>query len=178
VLVLIFHGSPDAEHNKQAAMLAKAVGAGYAFLEAEPMFTGGLGMPVFVADGADYRKALSIAAVKAPPLVKWPGFREFLLSLGAQLYIFHGPDRGDVGALGLPVAFLEGEPNIRDAPCVNVAAPVVLTRGYIYKKIESLYARCGARLLPPLAEQRQFLLYFKSVLPIVLEKWGPSKSVT
>ncbi|MEZ0319397.1 MAG: hypothetical protein ABWK05_05320 [Pyrobaculum sp.] len=172
MVVLIFHGSRDPDHNKQAEELARKIGADYAFLETEPLYKGGLGIPVFIADGADYRRALEIATVKAPPLVKWPGFREYLASQGAQLYIFHGPDRGDVAELGLPLAFLYGEPNIRNAPCVKTAAPVVLTRGYIYKQIEKLYSRCQARLLPPLAEQPTFVEYLRRTIPIVLRQYA------
>lgn len=178
MIVLIFHGSRDPDHNQQAAELAKAVGAGYAFMEVEPRFRGGLGVPVFVADGADYRRALEIATVKAPPLLGWPGFAEYLKGLGAQLYIFHGPDGGDVAALGLPVAFLEGEPNVDKAPCVETAAPVVLTRGYIYKKIEAKYRRCRARLLPPLAEQPAFVDYLRRTLPLIVRKYGVANSTT
>ncbi|MEM1597061.1 MAG: hypothetical protein QXP31_04415 [Pyrobaculum sp.] len=172
MVVLIFHGSRDPDHNRQAAELAKKIGADYAFLETEPFYKGGLGVPLFVADGADYRKALQIAPVKAPPLVKWPGFKEYLEGLGAQLYIFHGPDKGDVAQLGLPTAFLEGEPNIRDAPCVKTAAPVVITRGHIYKQIERLYSRCQTHLLPPLAEQPPFIEFLRRAIPLVLKQYA------
>lgn len=171
MIVLIFHGSRDPDHNRQAAELARAVGADYAFMETEPKFRGGLGVPMFVADGADYRRALEIATVKAPPLVKWPGFAEYLRGLGAELYIFHGPDRGDVASLGLPVAFIEGEPNLDKAPCVEVAAPVVITRGHIYKLIQAKYSRCPARLMPPLAEQPKFVEYLRKTLPLVVQRF-------
>lgn len=110
-VILLFHGSRDHQHNEQAKALAEAVGAGYAFMEAEPRFAGeGLAIPMFIADGEDYRKALAAATVKSPPLLKWPGFVDYLRSLGAQLYIFHGPDAtGEVKATGVPVAFLYGE---------------------------------------------------------------------
>jgi hypothetical protein len=168
-VVLIFHGSRDPAHNEQARRLAEAVGVRYAFMEAEPRFAGGLGVPIFVADGADYRKALEVATVKAPPLLRWPGFLDYLKGLKAQLYIFHGPDHfGEIKATGLPAAFLYGDPNIDEAPCVDVAAPVVLTRGYIYSMIKKKYRRCGARLLPPLAEQPAFVEYLREALPKIL----------
>ncbi len=168
-MILIFHGSRDLQHNTQAIELAKSLGAGYAFMEIEPKFRGGLGIPMFVTDGSDYRKALEVATVKAPPLLKWPNFVNYLKSLAAELYIFHGPDTGDVRSLDIPVAFLYGEPNIEEVKCVTKAAPVVLTRGYIYKTIEAKYtSRCNAVLLPPLAEQEQFVQYLKATLPKVI----------
>ncbi|ABP51803.1 hypothetical protein [Pyrobaculum arsenaticum] len=178
MIVLIFHGSRDPDHNLQAAELARALGLGYAFMETEPRFSGGVGVPMFVADGADYRHAAEVATVKAPPLLRWPGFADYLKGLGAQLYIFHGPDRGDVAALGLPVAFLEGEPSIEDAPCVEMAAPVVLTRGYIYKKIAAKYSRCQANLLPPLAEQPTFIEYLRRTLPIIISRYRQADIAT
>ena len=173
-IVLLFHGSRDQGHNKQAKSLAEAVGVRYAFMEIEPRFSGeGLAVPVFIADGEDYRKALKVATVKSPPLLGWPGFVDYLRRLGAELYIFHGPDRGDVVATGLPAAFLHGEPNIETAPCVDVAAPVVLTRGYIYKKIQERYGRCRAELLPPLAEQPEFIKYLREAIPTILKHYAP-----
>ncbi|MFN7105848.1 MAG: hypothetical protein ACK4M3_04625 [Pyrobaculum sp.] len=163
-MILIFHGSRDLTHNRQAIRLAEAVGAKYAFMEVEPKFRGGPGVPIFITDGVDYRKALKLATIKAPPLVMWPGFIEYLKSLNADLYIFHGPQHGDIK----PIALLYGEPNLRDTPCVKTAMPVVLTRGYIYRKIEAEYtSRCPARLLPPLAEQKQFVEYLKSALKLI-----------
>jgi hypothetical protein len=174
-VILLFHGSRDHQHNEQAKALAEAVGAGYAFMEVEPRFAGeGLAIPMFIADGEDYRKALAAATVKSPPLLKWPGFVDYLRSLGAQLHIFHGPDAtGDVKATGIPVAFLYGEPNVDTAPCVDVAAPVVLTRGYIYKKIQERYGRCKAKLLPPLAEQPEFIKYLRETIPTILKYYAP-----
>lgn len=176
MIVLIFHGSRDEEHNRQARQLAETLGYSYAFMEREPYFNSGLGIPMFIADGADYRKALHVATVKSPPLIKWPGFVEYLKTLGAELYIFHGPDHGgEIGGLGLPVAFLEGEPNVSTAPCVKTAAPVVLTRGYIYKKIAAAYSRCGAELLPPLVEQRQFVEYLRQVIPHIVRRYAATQ---
>ena len=174
-VILLFHGSRDRQHNEQAKALAEAVGAGYAFMEAESRFAGeGLAIPLFVADGEDYRRALAVATVKSPPLLKWPGFVDYLRSLGAQLYIFHGPDRaGEIKAAGMPVAFLYGEPNVDMAPCVDVAAPVVLTRGYIYKKIQERYGRCKAKLFPPLAEQPGFIKYLREAIPTILKHYAP-----
>ncbi|ACB40817.1 hypothetical protein [Pyrobaculum neutrophilum] len=174
-IVLIFHGSRDPTHNAQAAEIAKALGVSYAFLEAaEPRYRGGgLGVPMFIADGSDYRKALEVAAVKAPPLLGWPGFVEYLRGLGADLYIFHGPDaEGQIRGTGLPVALLHGEPNVESAPCVAAAAPVVLTRGVIYNEIARRYGRCRTRLLPPLAEQPGFIEYLRRALPAVLDLYA------
>ncbi|MFN3803570.1 MAG: hypothetical protein ACK4SY_00760 [Pyrobaculum sp.] len=169
-MILIFHGSTDLTHNQQAIRLAEAVGAKCAFMEVEPRFRGGLGVPIFITDGADYRKALEIATVKAPPLVRWPGFIEYLKSLDADLYIFHGPDYG--GIKDLPIALLYGEPNLRKAPCVKTAMPVVLTRGYIYRKIEAEYtSRCPASLLPPLAEQEPFVEYLKATIKTIVDTY-------
>jgi len=174
-VILLFHGSRDHQHNEQAKALAEAVGAGYAFMETEPRFAGeGLAIPMFIADGEDYRKALAAATVKSPPLLKWPGFVNYLRSLGAPLYILHGPDAtGEVKATGIPVAFLYGEPNVDAAPCVDVAAPVVFTRGYIYKKIQERYGRCKAKLLPPLAEQQEFIKYLRETIPKILKYYAP-----
>lgn len=166
-MLLVFHGSRDADHNEHAARIAQALGLKYAFLYVEPRFTGGPGIPMFISDGDDYRKALELSSIKTPPLIRWPGFVDYLKSLGTGLYIFHGPDRGESN-LGLPVAFLEGEPSLGGAPCVETVAPVVLTRGHIYKKIAEKYARCNARLLPPLGEQEAFLQYLKTAIPQVV----------
>ncbi len=173
-VVLIFHGSRDQRHNEQAKALAEAVGAGYAFMEAEPKFQGGLGIPMFITNGEDYRKALKVATVKSPPLIRWPGFVEYLRSLNAELYIFHGPDEtGEIKATDLPIALLYGDPNIDQAPCVETAAPVLLTRGYIYNKIEERYRRCKAKLLPPLAEQPEFTEYLRKTIPTILKRYAP-----
>lgn len=174
-VVLIFHGSRDSMHNTQVAEIAKALGVSYAFLEAaEPRYRGGgLGVPIFITEGSDYRKALEVAAVKAPPLLGWPGFVDYLRGLGADLYIFHGPDAGgQIRHTGLPVVFLYGEPNIDSAPCVTTAAPVVLTRGVIYNEIARRYSRCKTQLLPPLAEQPGFIEYLRRALPVVLDLYA------
>jgi len=72
-VILLFHGSSDHQHNEQAKALAEAVGAGYAFMETEPRFAGeGLAIPMFIADGEDYRKALAAATVKSPPCLSGP----------------------------------------------------------------------------------------------------------
>ncbi|MEM1836541.1 MAG: hypothetical protein QXU58_03060 [Pyrobaculum sp.] len=173
MIVLIFHGSRDEEHNRQAIELARRLGYGYAFMEIEPRFKEGFGIPMFITDGADYRKAIEVATVKSPPLIRWPGFINYLKSLQADLYIFHGPDYGgEIEKTGLPFALLEGEPNIDYVDCVEKAAPVVLTRGYIYKKIAEKLRRCETQLLPPLVEQEGFVTYLRETLPVVLKSSG------
>lgn len=168
------HGSRDPKYVDSVEAFAKRLGVGYAFLKDFERRPGVVYVPVFVASGGDYRRAVQLSGSSVPPLVRWPGFGEYLKSLGADVYIFHGGDDeeyiSDVRSLGLPYAFLEGAPSIGPESCGGTAAPVVLTRGVIYERIEAAWrsAGCGGELLPPLFEQEEFAAYFSRALKLLL----------
>lgn len=166
-MILVFHGSRDDRHNRQAAEFAMWLGFKVAFMEAaEPRYRGEPNaVPIFIAPGADYEKAAKATGSKVPPLLLWRGFVDYLKGLGADVYIFHGPDEtGAIRETGLPVAFLYGEPSLDKIPCPKRAAPVVLTRGFIYDRIVEKLARCQSEVLPPLFEQPGFEEFFKKAL--------------
>jgi hypothetical protein len=173
-IVLLLHGSRDPRYKESVKAFAERLGVRYAFLNEPTKPSGALYVPVFVAGGGDYKRAAALAGSSIPPLARWPGFGDYLRSLGADLYIFHGGDDeeyiSDVKSLGLPYVFLEGEPSIQQSSCRDLAAPVVLTRGTIYDRIEAAWrdAGCRGKLLPPLFEQEGFVDYFSQALSRLL----------
>ncbi|CCC80802.1 sirohydrochlorin chelatase [Thermoproteus tenax] len=175
-ILLLLHGSKDPRYRESVERFAGRLGLKYAFLEGFEPRPGVLYLPIFVAPGADYRKALSLANLKAPPLIRWPGFADYLRSLRADVYIFHGSDEpeyiNEVASLGLRFAFIEGEPSLKSVGCRGLGAPVVLTRGIIYDRASELWREAGCRyeLLPPLFEQEGFVQYFSSALSSLLAK--------
>lgn len=175
-LILLLHGSKDSAYVESVAAFARRLGLGYAFLKGFEKREGAVYVPVFVANGEDYKWAVELSGFRVPPLARWPGFAEYLRGLGADLYVFHGsPDPAyvsDVESLGLPYAFLEGEPDLRSKGCPRSAAPVVLTRGVIYNAVASAYRSmgCSTALLPPLFEQPQFAEYFSEALEALLRR--------
>ncbi len=177
-VVLLLHGSRDPRYLESVKAFAEKLGVGYAFVRNFARTPGALYVPVFIAGGGDYRAAAALAGSSIPPLARWPEFGDYLRSLGAGMYIFHGGEDeeyiSDVESLGLPYVFLEGEPSIGPPYCRDVAAPVVLTRGIIYDRIEYAWrgAGCRGELLPPLFEQEGFAAYFSRALGRLLPGAG------
>ena len=173
-IVLVLHGSRDPRYVESVDMFARRLGLRYVFLKDLRREPGAVYVPIFVAGGGDYRRAVALSSSSVPPLARWPGFGEYLKALGAGIYIFHGGDDeeyvSDILSLGLPYVFLEGRPSIGPESCRDVGAPVVLTRGVIYDRIEAAWRRagCRGRLLPPLFEQEGFASYFSRALREVL----------
>ncbi|MEL9990284.1 MAG: transposase [Thermoproteus sp.] len=178
MIVLLLHGSRDPRYLESVRAFAEALGLRYAFLEDFSPIHGAVYVPVFIASGGDYRRALRLSGSSIPPLARWPGFKEYLKGLGAAVYIFHGSRDveyvEDVRSLGLPYVFLEGEPSIGPDACRGVGAPVVLTRGVIYDRIVSAWRSAGCRgeLLPPLFEQEGFARYFSEALRSLIAPTG------
>ncbi|MEZ0248086.1 MAG: transposase, partial [Thermoproteus sp.] len=172
------HGSRDPRYLESVRKFAEALGLGYAFLEGFTPIRGAVYVPVFIAGGSDYRRALRLSGSSIPPLARWPGFKEYLKGLGAAVYIFHGSREEeyieDVRSLGLPYVFLEGEPPVGPDACKGVGAPVVLTRGVIYDRMASAWRDAGCReeLLPPLFEQKDFARYFSEALRSLVAPTG------
>lgn len=178
MIALLLHGSRDPGYLDSVEKFAKRLGVGYAFLENFEKRPGVVYVPVFVARGEDYRRAVYLSGSSTPPLARWPGFGDYLRSLNADIYIFHGSyDEeyiSDVRSLGLPYVFLEGMPSITPESCGDVGAPVVLTKGVIYERIKSAWrgAGCKGILLPPLFEQEGFISYFSNALKRLLSAAG------
>ncbi|MFB6490573.1 MAG: transposase [Thermoproteus sp. AZ2] len=167
-VVLVLHGSKSPDYLASASSFSKRTGLRYVFVEDLKAQSGeAVYVPVFVAGGADYRRASEMSGSSIPPLARWPGFADYLRGLRADVYVFHGGDpeaEADVEALGLPYVYLEGKPHITSRGCVGRAAPVVLARGVIYNRIAEAYRGCPTELLPPLFEQEGFADYFLGAL--------------
>ncbi|WP_054842203.1 hypothetical protein [Vulcanisaeta distributa] len=183
-IVIVLHGSRDPNYVNSVRRFAENVGVDYAFVSySKPSINevvGDLYIPLFIGYGKDYERAVDIAGFEAPPLLKWPGIRDFLLSLGPGLYVFHGDNDQrfieNVGDLNLyDVAFLKIEPTLRSYlanHCPNRVIPVVLTQGMIYKEILTMVKNScpNAEVLrPPLFELQRFMNYFRDSLPWLIQ---------
>ncbi len=180
-VVLVFHGSHDVRHVRAALDFARRVGARAAFKEvSRPSLSdvrGNVYVPMFLGWGKDYMEAVSLTGSPIPPIMEWPGFGEFVRSLGARLYLLHGSHErrylGEVEMLGVDYAFLVGEPNVAGVPCPPTAMPLVLTPGAIHDKlVERISSRCPETALVgrPLVEMPRFQRYFTDTLRRLLNE--------
>ncbi len=178
-VVIVVHGSRDPDYIDSVRNFANNVGVLYAFNSlAEPSvndISGDVYVPLFVGYGKDYDNAVAITGYESPPLLEWPGIKQFLLNLGPGLYVFHGENDqrflNEIDRLGLTdVAFLKLEPllnNYLTNHCPNRLIPVILARGSIYKEILTTTQNLcpNTNVLRPLFELREFMDYFRGVLP-------------
>ncbi len=180
-LVLVFHGSHDPRHVRAALAFARRVGARVAFKEASRPgigdVRGDIYVPMFLGWGKDYMEAASLTGSTIPPIMEWPGFGDFVRSLGASLYLLHGSHEErylqEVEMLGVDYAFLVGEPNVAHVPCPPTAMPLVLTPGAIHDRLVGrLSSRCPGTVLVggPLVEMPVFERYFRGALRRLLNE--------
>lgn len=181
-VVLVFHGSRDEEYIEDIKRFASLLHVKYAFNSfSHPLFNevrGDVYIPIYVGYGTDYLRTANNVGYLTPPILEWPGFKEFLLTLGPGLYVFHGNNDpvfvNEVMRLGIKdVAFLKIKPRINEVlkkNCVSKVIPVVLTRGSIYKDIVNEVGEICANAIieRPLLELNEFINYFKNVLPWIL----------
>ncbi|ADY02044.1 hypothetical protein VMUT_1843 [Vulcanisaeta moutnovskia 768-28] len=186
-IIIVLHGSQDSDYVSSVRYFASRVGVNYAFISyTKPLVSdtiGDLYMPLFVGYGKDYEKAVLMTGFRTPPLLRWPRIKEFLLSMGPGLYVFHGDTNprfiNDVGKLGLhDVAFLKIKQTLEEYVsnhCPDRVIPVVLTRGVIYKEIvNTVNSSCSkTEVLNPLFELDSFINYFKDVLPWLIKNTRP-----
>ncbi|WP_069806563.1 hypothetical protein [Vulcanisaeta thermophila] len=181
-VVLVFHGSEDEEYIESIRRFSETLNLKYAFNSySHPLFNevvGDVYIPIFIGYGEDYLRTVKNVGYAVPPIIEWPGFREFLLSLGPGLYVFHGNNEprflNEVSGLNIgDVAFLKMEPRVGDVlrgRCFARVIPVVLTRGLIYREVERVVNELcpGTVVERPLLELESFIDYFRRSLPWVL----------
>ncbi|BDR91947.1 hypothetical protein Vsou_10400 [Vulcanisaeta souniana JCM 11219] len=186
-IVIVLHGSRDSEYVDSVRHFAERVGVLYAFVslsrpsvnEAE----GDVYIPLFIGYGKDYERAVSITGFETPPVLRWPRIKDFLISLGPGLYVFHGdPDPRfleDTNRLGLrDIAFLKIKPTLRDymsSRCPGKVIPVVLTHGVIYREIlRTVNELCpGTEVVRPLFELETFISYFREKMSWLVRNTRP-----
>lgn len=180
---MVFHGSEDGEYIDDVRRFASLLNVKYAFNSySHPLFSevsGDVYVPIYIGYGTDYLRTINNVGYSIPPMLEWPGFREFLVSQGPGLYVFHGNNdptfMNEVMRLGIKdAAFLKVKPRIDEVlrrGCVGKVIPVVLTRGSIYRDIvNEATGICGNIVVgKPLLELDQFINYFRDVLPWVLK---------
>lgn len=122
-VVIVLHGSQDPDYIDSVRHFAENVGLYYAFISySKPSINDVVGdvyIPLFIGYGKDYERAVAVTGFEAPPLLEWPGVRDFLLGLGPGLYVFHGENDvrfiSDLGKLNIrDVAFLKIEPTLKN----------------------------------------------------------------
>ncbi len=177
-VVIVLHGSRDPDYLGSIRNFAESVGVDYAFISySRPLVNevvGDVYIPLFIGYGKDYDQAVAVTGFEAPPLLRWPRVRDFLLGLGPGLYVLHGEGDprfiNDVGRLNIhDVAFLKIKPTLRDylaSHCPGRVIPIILTRGVIYKEVlTTVRDSCpNTKVLEPLFELREFMNYFRDSL--------------
>ncbi|ADN50393.1 hypothetical protein [Vulcanisaeta distributa] len=182
-IVIVLHGSRDPDYLSSVESFAKNVGVSYAFTSySEPSINNVIGdiyIPLFIGYGKDYERAVAITGFETPPMLEWPYVRDFLLSLGPGLYVFHGENDprfiDSVSKLSIQdIVFLKIEPMLEDYlinHCPGKVIPVVFTQGVIYKEISTVVRKScsNTEVLKPLFELQEFITYFRNLLPWLLQ---------
>ncbi len=182
-IVIVLHGSRDPDYLSSVESFAKNVGVSYAFTSySKPSIndvTGDIYIPLFIGYGKDYERAVAITGFEAPPMLEWPHVRDFLLSLGPGLYVFHGENDprfiDSVSKLSIQgIAFLKIKPTLEGYlinHCPSKVIPVVFTQGVIYKEILTVVRKScsNTEVLKPLFELQEFIAYFRDLLPWLLQ---------
>jgi hypothetical protein len=177
-VVIVLHGSGDPDYINDVRNFAGRINVSYAFVShVKPLVNeviGDIYIPLFVGYGSDYDKAVSIIGYASPPLLDWPGIREFLISLGPGLYVFHGDDDPrfirEIGNLDLGnTAFLAIKPGLAELLgryCPDKVIPILFTNGVIYKRVlDVTKSLCPSTYVErPLFELESFINYFMKSL--------------
>ena len=156
----MFHGSvTGGDYVVDATKFAEEVGGVAAFVEGvgpRPWEVEGIRVPIYVAYGKDYERALAISDVPLPPIITWPGLAGLIAD--ADAVALHGSDhpanRYYLERLGKPyitLSDLDGGPQ-----CRGVVQPLVLFRGWTYSRFAKSLKGCVLReplgLMPEFAK--------------------------
>ena len=148
-LVLVFHGSvTGGDYVSDATRFAEEVGGVATFVEGvgpRPWEVEGVRVPIYVAYGRDYERALALSDVPLPPIIAWPGLNKLIAD--ADLVALHGSNHPAnqyyLKRLGKPYITL-GDLN-GEARCSGVVRPLVLFRGWTYSRFLKSLRGCVVR---------------------------------